>query len=174
MQGSSKQPTRHRRPTRSISLALFGTYRIGEATNPGPEPDKQKNLTYLGCINPTGILGKGALINQLPGEGNQQVWGVSETHLTAQGMTKFRQELRFHSPHLQFRAGYPTPPKTSGIRAIGGQAKGVGFLASVPSRLSSQNSQLPEWDSARLMDARSLSANDGFTEASHTAMPIKR
>lgn len=138
-------------PARPGSLVMFGTYRIGEAKNPGPTPASHHSLTHLGCLNPTGIMGKGAIISQLPGEGCQQVWGVSETHLTAPGITKFRQELRFHAPHLQFRASHPAPPKSAGIKAIGGQAKGVGFLSSAPCRPNAHNGQLEQWDTARLM-----------------------
>lgn len=46
----------------------------------------------IGCINPTGLLGRGQLIADLPKAPGASLWAVSETHLTAPGRAKFQKE----------------------------------------------------------------------------------
>ena len=57
--------------------------RVGEAANPGP--------FVIGTFNPTGLLHKGEIMGDLP----MGMWGVSESHLTGLGVTRFKEELSF-------------------------------------------------------------------------------
>ena len=79
----------------NINIMMFGTLRIGEATNPGPGEEG----FIIGCMNPSGLMGKGELINMLPG--TQAAWCVSETHLTALGTNKFKEQLRYTAAHYK-------------------------------------------------------------------------
>ena len=56
--------------------------RIGEATSPGP--------FAIGAANPTGVLGKAHLFQELPGQEGPRIWGLSETHLTKLGSRSFK------------------------------------------------------------------------------------
>ena len=107
-------------------MAFVLSFRIGEATNPGP-----CDSWTLGVINPTGIAGKGFQCDHLsPG-----VYGVSESHLTQPGLNRFRQELRSNHSSFSYLAGHPAPFKQRGIGCIGGKNTGVGFLSAIPSRV---------------------------------------
>ena len=96
--------------------------RMGEATNPGP--------FAISSINPTGLAGKGAEFDSLP----RGIYAVSESHLTPQGLTRFRAELKGQKSSFQFYSGEPAPYRSQSIRSCGGKQTGVGFLASCPCR----------------------------------------
>lgn len=109
--------------------------RIGEAQNPGPSSqsdDHSLGLT-LGSVNPTGVLYKGAVFNQLP-QHQCAVWGVAESHLTNTGISRFRRELRALGNKYQYHPGHPVPYRSQALTAVGGKQLGVGFVANVPSR----------------------------------------
>ena len=81
-------------------------FRMGEALNPGP--------FAISAVNPTGLAGKGVEFDSLP----RGIYGpVSESHLTPQGLTRFRQELRGHQSDFQFYSGEPAPYRSQSIRS---------------------------------------------------------
>ena len=128
--------------------------RIGEAANPGPGTFPQ-----IGCINPTGILGKSQLLAQLPVQSNSTIWTISETHLTQPGMAQFRKELSLHKVGMQPQLGAPVPLKSSTLTAIGGRHRGVGFISNTPSRHMTQTWTSEEWFQNRIHAACFLLAN---------------
>ena len=78
-----------------ISLLLL---HCGEATNPGPvawsqkKPDKARSWS-MGTFNPSGLGGKHHVVSSYLR--NCNLWAVTETHLTSQGMRSFRQGLKW-------------------------------------------------------------------------------
>ena len=93
-------------------------------------------------------MGKARLCQELPQE--HAIWAISETHLSKEGINKFKQELRFGAPRFQFHAGFPTPLKAQGVSAIGGTHKGVGFLATCPGRSLPSPWNPVVWESSRV------------------------
>ena len=128
--------------------------RIGEADNPGPGVYPQ-----IGCLNPTGILGKGQLLAQLPVQSNSTIWAISETHLTQQGMVQFNRELNLHKVGMHSQLGAPVPPKSCTVSAIGGRHRGVGFISNTPSRQMTQTWSKADWCQNRIQAACFLMAN---------------
>lgn len=115
--------------------------RIGEASNPGPPGAS----FHLGTVNPTGLIGKGEVVSQLP----RGAWGMTETHLTVPGVRRFRDELSFVTPQWHFHATDHAPLTSTAMGCVGGKAVGVGLLSSFPSR----NLQC-EFDAATRKEAR--------------------
>ena len=73
-----------------VWLAFFLSFHWGEACHPGPV--RQSGRFQVGAINPTGLNGKASVLSTIhPG-----IWGISETHLSAQGLRQFRQGLRLN------------------------------------------------------------------------------
>ena len=107
-------------------VILMFCIRIGEASNPGPAGD----VFHLGTVNPTGLIGKGHLVSQLP----RGAWGVTETHLTIPGVRRFRSELDFAENKWYFHATDHAPLTSQTTGCVGGKAVGVGLLSSYPSR----------------------------------------
>ena len=90
--------------------------RLGEADVPGPALDSQsQELWAIGSINPTGLAGKAVLFTDLP----EGIYGVSETHLTARGKSRFKQELWHAKSKFQITTGADAPYKKSNLRAVG-------------------------------------------------------
>ena len=104
------------------------TMRIGEAKNPGPPGDP--GLT-IGAINACGLGNKSESLKDLPFHG-QSIWGVSETHLTATGIVKFRQDLQIKKSVFAIHHGAPAPYRSTTQHSIGGKHVGAGFLSTVP------------------------------------------
>ena len=103
--------------------------RLGEAYVPGPkdiDPDKWA----IGAINPTGLAGKSVLFADMP----PGVYAISESHLTARGKARFKQELFFAKSAFKFTGGHDAPYKKDNLRAVGGKHTGVGFLSTFPCR----------------------------------------
>ena len=123
-------------------------FRLGEALHPGPESSSVSPGFQVGCINPTGLLGKSQLVKELP-RGEATIWAVSESHLSAQGRRKCIDELRYHVAGYQLHAGAPVPLRSSSVSAIGGKHRGVAFLASMPARPMTQTWPQEEWHKAR-------------------------
>ena len=117
--------------------------RIGEATHPGPNPK-------IGVANPCGALHKAHLFQDVSDETVPTVWGISESHLTSEGVQRFRQELKFQSQQWKYLPGAPAPPLTSAPGCIGGKASGVGFLTNCPTRALPNDWSTETWESARL------------------------
>lgn len=116
---------------KSILLLFALLIRIGEATNPGP-PSVQGGLT-LGMANPSGVLRKGSVFDDLP-QRNLSVWGIAESHLTSTGIHRFKKELLHHKSQFSFHAGHPVPYRSQALTAAGGKPTGVGFLTNMPSK----------------------------------------
>ena len=77
--------------TASCLISDLLSVRWGEARYPGPASDVAKLGEFcLGALNPTGLNGKAEFCSGLP----QGILGVSETHLSARGVSKFRLGLK--------------------------------------------------------------------------------
>ena len=115
--------------------------RIGEAQNPGP--------WSLSAINPTGLAGKASVFDELV----TGVHAISETHLTAQGTTRFRHELKGNQSSYQLVAGHPAPYRSASLRSCGGKHTGVGFLSPFPCRQIAHGWQRSLYSTSRLAAA---------------------
>ena len=133
-----------------LFFLYFLMCRIGEASHPGPNHDDDKlyDGPLIGCINPTGILGKAQLIGDLP-RGRHSIWAVSESHLTKPGRHRCQKELKFQGIPFSLQAGAPVAPKSSSVSAIGGKHKGVAFLSTTPVRPLSRTWDIKEWNEGR-------------------------
>ena len=117
-------------------LVLLLSFRFGEATNPGP---------IIGSVNPTGLLGKAAIVHQLP----FGVYSICESHLTAAGLCQFRKELAAQGNQMRYFSSSNAPLIRSAVGVIGGKSTGVGFLSNYPGR------NLPtQWEHDVLQEAR--------------------
>ena len=67
-------------------ISFVSSFRIGEASNPGPQAD----VWSLGVFNPSGLNSKVDLVSNMDGD----IWLGSETHLSQVGFSKFRAGLR--------------------------------------------------------------------------------
>ena len=121
--------------------------RIGEASNPGPKSTVMQDW-QIGCINPTGLLGKSHLLADLPKPG-PTIWAVSESHLTAPGMHKLKAELAFHKTGYHMHMGAPVPPRSQTISTVGGKQRGVGFLTTEPGRAMTSTWPKEAWHENR-------------------------
>ena len=132
---------------RMIAILLMGMcLRIGEASNPGPSQTESR--ITIGCFNPTGLLHKADTLDSLPHQG-VSIWGVSETHLSKQGIAKFKQELLFRKSRFKFWPGAPAPLRSTAATALGGKQVGAGFISDVPSRCLHQSWSPESWNEAR-------------------------
>lgn len=121
--------------------------RFGEAANPGPPPTD--TAIAIGTFNPCGMLGKAPILAGLP----TGVWGVTESHLTSQGVQKLRTDMHHQQVAARYHPGHPAAPISKGIGVIGGKATGVGLLSHLPSR-SLPNQWAPElWQTGRVQVA---------------------
>ena len=125
-----------------VWLAFFLSFHWGEACHPGPV--RQSGRFQVGAINPTGLNGKASVLSTIhPG-----IWGISETHLSAQGLRQFRQGLRLNQAPFTFLPGAPAPLRT-GSQTSGGYT-GVGFASSYPVRASPTGRHQDVWNTARV------------------------
>lgn len=104
----------------------------------------------IGCINPTGLLGKGQTIAQLPRGKGATIWAASETHLSKLGCQKFQAELKIHKTGYFAQLGAPVPTRTATITSIGGKQRGVGFLSTVPCRAMTPTWSSSQWEENRV------------------------
>ena len=118
--------------------------RIGEAAVPGPTPKE----CIIGCINPTGILGKASSLTSLP-QADHAVWAISETHLSKPGKTKFTQQLKFFKTGLHAQMGSSVPLRSHTVSAIAGKHRGVGFVCNTPSRAMTATWPHEAWQEGR-------------------------
>ena len=118
--------------------------RLGEASNPGP---------IFGCLNPTGMMGKGDVFAQLP---QPSTWAVQETHLTPMGISKFKSELKWNNCQLKMIHGAPAPPKNDGLNTLGGKHTGVCFLSNYPVRSIQHEWSQSAFETARVQTAASF------------------
>ena len=117
--------------------------RVGEAAHPGPNPK-------IGIANPTGVMHKGHLFQEASDPQVPMTWALSETHLTNEGIRKFRQELKFQSSQWNFVPGAPAQPRMTAAGCVGGKSTGVGILSTVPVRALANDWSQETWDSARI------------------------
>ncbi len=130
-----------------LAILLLGIcLRVGEASNPGP--DQIGTKITIGCFNPTGLLHKADTLDSLPCQG-VSIWGVSETHLSKQGIAKFKNELSFRKSRFKFWPGAPAPLRSCSAAALGGKQVGTGFISDVPSRSLHHSWSSESWDEAR-------------------------
>jgi ribonuclease HI len=150
-----------------LLFVFFATQiRLGEAAHPGPH--------IFGNANPTGLMGKSADLGTL-GKASVTV-AVQETHLTSQGISKFKKELAWQNTGLHMSHGAPAPPKNLSAKTIGGKQTGVAFLSHYPIR-----SLVGHWSQEDVASGRCHSAATfvnhrwvtmgtvyGFSERAHT------
>lgn len=130
---------------RFMHLLVISTgVRYGEATNPGPAQS-----FVLGTFNPTGIVGKCDVIQELPSGEGGAVWGVTETHMTKVGYKKFQDEMRFKGLHARLIHGAFAEHVSQGIGSYGGKSTGVAILSSTPARAMTN-----DWDASMFQEAR--------------------
>ena len=111
-------------------MMIFGLCRIGEASNPGPEVQFDRDIFTLGTFNPSGLRNKSHYIQTHLSWGD--VWTVAETHFFGKDLSRFRAGLKAaHSMHK-----YCITDQSSVRRALLSQKswKGVGVLSKVPVR----------------------------------------
>ena len=125
-------------------LILTWMLRLGEALHPGPWPQDPSDGLVIGCINPTGLIGKSPLLAELP-TGSSTIYAVSETHLSAQGRRKLETELKFHEVGLYLQPGAPVPTRSNTVSSVGGKQRGVAFLTNVPNRQMTPTWSKDEW-----------------------------
>ena len=136
--------------------------RIGEAKTPGP---------VLGNFNSTGLLGKAPEIAAMP----QGVYTFQESHLTSQGIRRFKQELAWCKTGYRLCHGHPAPPKNDSVRTIGGRHTGTGVLCPYPCRPLDHHWSPEQFKSGRcqvaavFMQQRWITVGTiyGFSERSH-------
>eukprot|EP00435_Cladocopium_sp_Y103_P036870 s2188_g9.t1 len=117
--------------------------RVGEAAHPGPHP-------RIGVANPCCALHKGHLFQDIAIDNTPTVWGLSETHLTTEGISRFRKELKMLSQQWHFTPGAAAPPLTQAVGCVGGKATGVGILSNCPTRSLANNWEPTTWSTARI------------------------
>ena len=110
------------------SKPFYHSQRVGEASTPGPVPGQSE--WSVAAINPTGLAGKARQFSDLP----VGIYAVSETHLSARGQARFKEELFHAKTGLKLYPGYRAPLKKDSIHAVGGKHTGVAFLTSFPTR----------------------------------------
>ena len=102
--------------------------RIGEALVPGPP------VWNLGVCNPSGMAGKLNIFDFHPCD----VWMISETHLSTQGMTDFRTQLKWSKQGYKYLiTGYPASHRSDASSA--GTWTGVAVLSMHPTRKAPTN-----------------------------------
>ena len=117
------------RPHREGTKSFLSMHRVGEASKPGPGPASQEGWT-IAAINPTGLAGKAKQFCDMP----KGIYAISETHLSARGQARFREELFHAKTKLKLYPGYRAPLKKDSIQAVGGKHTGVAFLTEFPTR----------------------------------------
>eukprot|EP00438_Fugacium_kawagutii_P031486 Skav235040 [mRNA] locus=scaffold287:261784:267003:- [translate_table: standard] len=163
-------------------LTLWTCIRVGEASHPGPNQTMQSYV--IGCANSTGLLGKAHVASRLPGmHEHTGLWGFSETHLTKRGCEQFQRDLHFATQgKASLLAGHPADYLSQNTGSIGGDSKGVGFMASFPGRPLTHDWEEGIFESARLQVAAYQICNIwckcglayGFAFNSHTAKTKKQ
>ena len=128
-------------------MLVMSMFRLGEATNPGPIGEV---TLQIGCVNPTGLLGKGDLIRDLPKSLGHTIWAVSETHLSAPGRSKLSKELNTCKAGYRMQMGADVPLRSSSVSALGGKQRGVGFLSTAPCRSMTHNWDAQKWRTNRI------------------------
>ncbi len=108
------------------AIWFLQSFRVGEASHPGPGMESQ--TWSVGLCNPNGLQGKLDQLESLPGH----TWLMCETHLSQLGLSQFRKALRV--TNSKFR--YCVAGAHCGFRsqAAVGTFSGVGAVSTVPAR----------------------------------------
>lgn len=133
-----------------IVMCFATTFRLGEASNPGP---------FVGSLNPTGVMGKSSELKSLP----PGIWAIQETHLTREGISKFKQELAWSETNLTLHHGHPAPPQSASIKSIGGKQTGVAVVSNYPTRTLHHDWQQTDHETARCTVAASYMQQNWVT-----------
>ena len=111
-----------------MALTLFGHFRIGEASVPGPN-DSLPPHWHLGVCNPSGLLGKSHILASV----DVDIVAISETHLTSQSRRSFFNCLKATGKGFRsFVSGAPMAPRSFADDV--GEWAGVAFASKHPSR----------------------------------------
>ena len=107
----------------------------GEALNPGPCVSNQllhdRDRTWsMGTFNPSGLGGKQQVVSSYLNHGD--LWAVSETHLTSQGMRSFQGLKWSDSEFVYCVGGHPVPLRSHSC--VTGSWNGVAVLSKFPTR----------------------------------------
>ena len=117
----------------SILLCLSFLHR-GEALNPGPFEDEVKRgdrSWSMGTFNPSGLGGKHQVLSSYLNNGD--LWAVTETHLTSQGLRSFRQGLKWSDSEFSHCiGGHPVPLRSHSCAT--GSWNGVAVISKSPTR----------------------------------------
>lgn len=142
-------------------LLLFGMLRIGEASNPGPQAQFEKDVFTLGTFNPSGLRFKENYFQAHLSYGD--IWTVAETHFFGKDVARFRSGLRAQkSPHK-----YCVTDQSSVRRALLSQTswKGVGVLSKHPTRAVPNGMPSYVQDSGRVLATTTLLGDAWITGA---------
>ena len=114
-------------------LVILMLLHRGEATNPGPNNLNQPRdrAWSMGTFNPSGLGGKEQVVSTFLNHGD--LWAVTETHLTSQGMRSFRQGLKWSDSEFVYCIGGQPVPLRSHSHATGSW-NGVAVLSKFPTR----------------------------------------
>ena len=103
-------------------------FRVGEAINPGPGGVGDKQHWTLGICNPSGLNSKIDQCAFLDGD----VWLISESHLTDQGLHRFKKGMQYlRSDFKYFAPGFSCPSR--GASDVG-KFTGVLAMSKIPLR----------------------------------------
>lgn len=123
---------------------MFGTFRIGEALNPGPEKMGLNQTWSLGIFNPSGLNSKVDQCAFLDGD----VWLISESHLTDFGLHRFKKGMKqLQSEFSYFVPGFPSRPR--GDTDVG-KFTGVLAMSRIPVRALPSNFDRTVYESSRI------------------------
>eukprot|EP00435_Cladocopium_sp_Y103_P060825 s1518_g22.t1 len=100
-------------------------------------------------MNPTGLRSKAKGLKTLP----EGIYTVQETHLTAQAIPAFKQELTWQKTGYSITHGKPAPPRTQSLSAAGGKHTGVAVLSKYPCRQLQHHWTPTEFDTGRCLVA---------------------
>eukprot|EP00438_Fugacium_kawagutii_P003599 Skav221607 [mRNA] locus=scaffold1698:863164:868092:+ [translate_table: standard] len=122
---------------------LFATFfRVGEAKIPGPF---QGEPTWsIGVCNPSGVLGKSALLADV----NADLLAISETHLTSTSREMFETSLRAQGSYQFVVTGMPLQARF--VDSAAGQWSGVAFASRYPCRALSAHWPADMWETGRV------------------------
>ena len=120
---------------------------------------------------PNGPYGEASEIAEMP----PGLYTFQESHLTSQGIRKFKQELSWCQTGYRICHGHPAPPKNDSVRTIGGRHTGTGVLTPYPCRPVEHHWSQEQYRSGRchaavvLMQKRWITVGTvyGFSERSH-------
>ena len=123
----------HAGPNRWLGLLLFGlSWRVGEALVPGPtghQAGGEEASFTIGVCNPNGLVDKAMFFSDF----TEDIWCVSETHLSQAGRRTFSQMLARHAKqYTSLSFGHDGLPRSE-VSEVG-RWTGVGIVSQWPTR----------------------------------------